>query len=153
MAGAIGVRVVPMRNYISIKYIALACLCCVVCVAALLRSRSPKIDIDASEHLRRGMTEDEVATVLGGPAGDYTSNGYKVFYLSVSGLHQVPPANDSGADDPRSRYTKDWISDEGVISVTFDGQGRATDFLPGVASLYDSWTEKLVDHCRSLLGW
>jgi hypothetical protein len=81
--------------------------------------------------LRPGMTPAEVEAILGGPAR-YEASG-----VWVPDLHDGPAATDDGATGQRflelqatavadrAASSRRWTSDELLIWVTFDAQGRA----------------------------
>jgi SmpA / OmlA family len=72
----------------------------------------PKVQAtrDNYEKIRRGMNEQEVEAILGGPPGDYTTGPWRV---------ELREAWDKG------HTRRLWISDSGRIAVFFDQQGLA----------------------------
>jgi hypothetical protein len=67
------------------------------------------IDREHSTRIKKGMTQEEVEAIFGGPPGYYTKK--KIVAL---GLHPWNPG--------RERLER-WTGDEGVAEVTFDEQG------------------------------
>jgi hypothetical protein len=82
-----------------------------VAYCLLVASSRPPVHADRAAHdrIRVGMTGAEVEALLGGPPGDYTTGPCMV---TAMGLWA------EGAT------YRDWVSDEGSITVAFDPDGR-----------------------------
>jgi hypothetical protein len=86
------------------------------------------------EHVEKGMSEEEVAMLLGVPAGDYTTGPYML------GWHSQRVGT--------WRYKKAWISDEVAIHVYFGDDGVQSSECVSVGRFPNSFW----DHFRSSLG-
>jgi hypothetical protein len=90
----------------------------------------PRPDINRAnfERIKKGMTLREVEAIIGAPAGDYTTEPTSIvddgWYVSGD---------------------KEWVDDEGAISVWFDPQGRIRDmsFVPVRPRTGLTWLERL----------
>ena len=100
-----------------------------------LFGKSNSVNLANHWRIRGGETLAEVEAILGGPPGDYTSTpGQKRFRLNVW-----------------YERSETWVSDEGMVIVGFDTDGRATgtrSFIgPGVQ------TPDVLERLRRWLGW
>ena len=95
------------------------------------------------ERLVRGMTDEQVAAILGGPPADYT-NGRGV-YLSF--IDEFPLAA------LRREYPKSWTGDHGAIGAVFDdGKLRRADWYPNLDPPPDYWKELRRWFSRTILS-
>jgi hypothetical protein len=102
----------------------------------LVRPPAPKHNFDRTsfEKINKGMTLAEVEAILGGPPGDYTTR-----------------PTISECDVGWGPGEKEWVSDEGAISVWFDPEGRilGASFSPVFLRTDLTWLERL----QMWLGW
>lgn len=118
-----------------IAWMAGACLALAVCLAVRLwLANSSPVRLANHRDIQGGMTLAEVEGILGGSPGDYSSApGQTRFRLNVS----------------VSGHAETWISDEGIVIVSFD-QGRVDGWHfagPGVIA------PRPIDRLRTWLGW
>jgi len=112
-------------------------LALVVCLAAgfvvFLWVTAPghHITFENLQQIQAGMTEQEVETILGAPAGDY-SNGRTRMWGGVSISKGV---------------NKKWIADDCAIEVAFAPNGRV-----GGLCITDARPETWIDKLRRWLG-
>ena len=96
----------------------------------LVRPAAPGHNFDRAsfEKINKGMTLAEVEAILGAPAGDYTTR-----------------PTISECDVGLGPGEKEWVSDEGAISVWFDPDGRIlfTSFSPVFLRTDLTWLERL----------
>jgi hypothetical protein len=98
----------------------LACPCLLIVGVLLVLPPRHRINRDSFERIRDGMTEKEVESILGRPAGDYSSGCTFVF-----DAYHGPP------DKWVWRQPKRWTGDNGSISIYFDdGKVEKTRFQP-----------------------
>lgn len=89
-----------------------------------------RINSDGYAELKLGMTEQEVVSVLGVPAGDYGPGKGEIL---MYGILMSGPAN-----------TKTWLAGDFAIIVCFDQNGRVYDMgTDGVYRPYDTFFEML----------
>jgi hypothetical protein len=97
---------------------------------------NPNITGESCEQIKPGMTQREVESILGCPAGDYRKN--KGHRFGITGL---PPP-------PRGQL---WFGREGMVVVIFDENGRVTHAGFIVADEPEP-TESYLDRLRLWLG-
>ncbi|MCI0742907.1 MAG: outer membrane protein assembly factor BamE [Gemmataceae bacterium] len=86
-----------------------------------------RINKESFERIQEGMTEEEVESIIGVPAGDYTTGPVVVRLMLISFM---------------SPQCKSWKSNVGQIVVDFDSRGLITwkrymDVTPVEESLWD----------------
>jgi hypothetical protein len=103
-------------------------------VAGALRPRH-NISQAGFELIRAGMTEREVETILGGPAGDYTHGRVDPSECIPSGEWLLDG--------------KEWVGNESIVTVAFDEEGKVLHAqireVPHLPSLWQ--------RLRNLLPW
>ena len=107
-------------KYRAIISAGLAILVLSIAIIAILNLRSKPCPIDMRPETRAkltgGMSEREIAEILGGPPGDYTTRP-NVEFMGSSG---------SGVHAPFVMVTiKQWRTDNYAIIVHFDSEGKA----------------------------
>jgi hypothetical protein len=86
------------------------------------------INAEGFEQLSLGMTEKEVETVLGVPAGDYGFGDWKITGRGARNLSFFSDGEE-----------KDWIANLFTITICFDAQGRVRGMARcETSSAYDS---------------
>jgi hypothetical protein len=88
----------------------------------------PDINRASFERIKKGMTLPEVEAIIGAPAGDYTTG-----------------PTSSYEDGWYGPGDKEWIGDDGVISIWFDTQDGIKDmsFEPVTPLTGFTWFERL----------
>jgi hypothetical protein len=81
---------------------------------------SHNITAEAFNQIRHGMTEREVVAILGVKAGDYATGPIMEINDGTSSTLWI----DEWSAHPGSRGMSKWISDEAVIHVNFDVEGK-----------------------------
>ena len=76
-----------------------------------------------SNQIREGMTQVEVEQVLGMGPGDYRSRFAQ---------HNSDPLMQTSSDE--DSYTREWVSDEGLIAVDFTREGKVKCALFGTVA-------------------
>ena len=113
------------------------CLAVAAGVGARLTAPRPcPVSLANCEHIRDGMTLAEVEEVLGGPPGTYGSGMVLVAGPGVMSLSD--------------RY-EHWWTDEGLLLVRFDQQGRSSGFTFCGGVLFPPPSP--LDRLRAWLGW
>ena len=110
--------------------------------------RRPKINTgdEVFAKLELGMTEPEIAAIIGGPAGNYSSQKNPIVLYSIDG-----PSSEGVERAAAKRYSKEWIADADAVCVSFDEQGRADAIRWGVPLPPDeTWFEQIISWLRSL---
>lgn len=97
----------------------------------LARAPAHRITFENLKEIRAGLTEQEVETILGAPAGDYSNGRTRMW---------------GGVSIPRG-VNKSWIADDCAIEVAFAPNGRV-----GGISITDARPETWIDKLRRLLG-
>ncbi|HEV3260877.1 MAG TPA: hypothetical protein VG013_28755 [Gemmataceae bacterium] len=109
--------------------------CVLLFLPVFLMGDEPKTPITMAnaKKIREGMTQEEVAAIIG-PPGDYTTGP------CVVNLH--------GTSVPGTRF-ENWTSDEAHIFIGFDKRGRVAgwNFWP-----VGRYTPSFCDRARHLLG-
>src|SRR5262249_32430069 len=115
------------------------CAALAVCLTAWMSFVRPgKVRLANHRGIRAGMTLAEVERVLGGPPGDYSSD---------------PQPTDSYLATTRAGWGvrwETWVSDEGVVTVHLNDEGRVTDWGHAGAGLT---SPGFFDRLRAWLGW
>src|SRR5262249_32530748 len=103
-----------------------------------LATKRMRIDLETFEHIDVGLTEAEVERMLGAPAGWYASPRRRELgrllrreFFSAQGVR-----HDDGF------VTRGWASDDGLILVTFDREGK-------VSCKEFNWIVAIQDSCFS----
>jgi hypothetical protein len=73
-------------------------------------ARGQLIDAEHCDHIQKGMRQDEVEAILGGPPGDFTTQPVAFGGPCLTGL-------------PRVRW-EHWVGNRAMILVCFDTQDR-----------------------------
>jgi hypothetical protein len=141
------------KRLLALVVVVLAGSALVACLSLYRRPPSARFTREMARQIHRGMTEAEVVTVLGWPAGNHASPG--TGYIPETdgiawGADTVWP-NPQGLPLVSGETLKGWISDEGIVCVKFDANGRATqwDWFPVLRP--PSPAEQVWDGLRSLL--
>jgi hypothetical protein len=79
-------------------------------------ARSQLIDAAHRDRIMKGMPKDEVAAILGGPPGDFSSRA-KVYRNDVQLGLKMP-------------HYECWYGDQGEIKVAFDSEGKVAGVWP-----------------------
>ncbi len=134
------------------RYILPSCLLLALAIAfALARVATPRpgpcridLQLENLEKLESGMCESEIASILGGPAGDYRTQKGIGYVFAVSG--PVVPLPD--------RHTKsEWLTDQYAIEVWFGEDGKALDIRHGAGCRSPTWSDRLLDQLEKLDPW
>ncbi len=90
-------------------------------ITALSFRRFP-VDIrhETCERLQLGMSEKEIEAILGGPAGDYTTQPNCGFYVFVN----IGPVCQTPGEDGHISI-REWHTDDFAIHVYFNPDGKA----------------------------
>jgi hypothetical protein len=84
-----------------------------------------RFTVEMADSIRPGMTEAEVVAILGRPAGDYTTRECYLGKWSKDYDEGVWADQEDGDWSPERMFVRDWLSDEGGVTVLFAGDGRA----------------------------
>jgi hypothetical protein len=105
----------------------------------LSQEPEPSIKFDNFDRISKGMTEEEVEDLLGGPPGYYTRK-------FVGAVYAEGPKRVTGLELCQRQGGKEWIANRGSIYVEFDEHGRVCDARQGEAFLIvgDSWYSRLI---------
>jgi outer membrane protein assembly factor BamE (lipoprotein component of BamABCDE complex) len=104
--------------------------------------RNDKITLGSREKIRVGMTEREVETILGGPAGVYAPVRNTGEYC-VSGFTPSSVAMVSGKNLIQRQGGKEWVGETTAFLVQFDQNGKVSTFMAGLAIPNESFLDKL----------
>jgi hypothetical protein len=98
---------------------------------------------EAFKQLKRGMSNDEVEAILGGPEGDYRTRNDIYYVFSAPGAH----AKDNNGDiyRPPGSIKREWLSDEYAIELWYGPDGTVNEARGGGAERIPSWLEQLLD--------
>jgi hypothetical protein len=110
-------------------------------LAVFVSVRKPTIGPDAFRRIQVGMTQEEVASLIGLPSGDYysgrpaavPSEGAMVLPAEAGGTSwtKVPHSWISASDADGCGVVRTWFGNYYVIEVAFDEQGRAVAWQLG----------------------
>jgi hypothetical protein len=81
-----------------------------VCGAGVWLASRPRVTQARFEQVEKGMTREEVVRIVGGPPGDYTSDG-------------------RGSTFPYADGDQVWVCDSAALVVRFDDNDRAAEVL------------------------
>ena len=106
---------------------------------ALLLWPRDRITVESWQKIRIGMTEDEVAEILGGPRMSWSE--FEARYVALQKQIKMPGVA------WRPDTDKVWMGQRGILILRFD-EGRVIEKL-----LYDIINPSLIDRIRDWLGW
>src|SRR5262249_11881164 len=115
--------------------VAIAAFALLGAIGALWLFRSmnakPAFTQEVSANIKSGMTEQEVEAIVGCPPGDYTTRPY-----------DDPPTTHGCFLFSKSAL---WVSDSGMIRVTFNAHGIVSDVEFSSLHYEASWIDKFLD--------
>jgi hypothetical protein len=116
-------KVTALKRRVILGLGFLACLGLLSLLAWWITLPTHQITEENIAKIEMGMTEVEVESVLGVPAGNYARQRTEMDFMIGRRLRALSP------------HCKDWIGDEAGVRVAFDANDRVEWLQPGVIIL------------------